>query len=129
LGERPSEFKGLDPRQVSINDKGVEICSIGRDPRVYYILFEYRHGDIIFNFTARRPGKDWIDYDPDKKRSSANFALGPMCQVRIDKQLVPRPLSPDEEVAIKENITDFLLQEYPRFRSAVPPFPERIIFL
>jgi hypothetical protein len=128
IGERPSKFKGLEPIQVAVNDQGIEIGDIGGDPRVYSSRFEYRHGDIVIHFMAERPPKNWVDYDPEKKMPGANFALGPVCQVWIDKFLMRRPLSDDETAAIKETITEFLQQEYRRFRSAVPPLPETIIF-
>jgi hypothetical protein len=113
-------------REFFVNDNGVWIQPWGKSSAGWRTSFRYWHRDISTKFSTSRPiGRDWVNHDSENK-TSANFALGPVCQVMIDDR--QRRLSVEEEEAVKKNITEFLLGDFRRSRSAVTPYPEFVVF-
>ena|SRR5882672_2495030 len=121
LGDKPLDLWAN--KYFALNDDGVLIEEFGYrgDVGGYLAYFDYRYGDLAFQFTASRPSKELVKWDPRKDP----IALGPEAVVLVDDGRVERvPLS-DEVDKIKEAISEFLIQAYPTFKSAVPPYPPR----
>jgi hypothetical protein len=116
-------------REFAVNGDGVGIERWGSSRRGWTTMFRYWHGGVWTKFEARRPiggSYNWVDYDPTGM-TFANFALGPVCRVWIDDR--HRRLSSDEEKRVREDITEFLINEFPQFERAVAPYPKSIVFL
>jgi hypothetical protein len=121
-------WKGIPPseKECMTNDDGIRIIVAGRDRNGFQTVFIYEHGDIKFEFKARRSEKNWTNYSTPEKKDWSNFALGPSCDVWIDTRYLPRQLLPDELNTIKSYITEFLTKEFSRCRSAIAPYAETI---
>jgi hypothetical protein len=125
LKEKRGEFVETLNRYVPLyymtNNAGVEIERTGIYNKTRSVYFDYRHGDLIFKFTAS------AKVDDRRPDYSEPIALGPVCEVLIFADKLSRPVSTSEGIRIAETIAEFLL-EYRRFPHTQSPFPELVVF-
>jgi hypothetical protein len=101
--------KRIVKKQYAVNDEGVEIEVLGPGPE-YAVYFEYRDGDINVTVIAAEE----VGAREPMKRPNNDWSLGPVAWAGIGDHRAP--LTPDERDKVKKNFTEFLIQEFPRFR-------------
>jgi hypothetical protein len=121
-------FLPLHEYECMASDNGVRIVVFGREMNGCQTIFIYEYFDIKFELKAHRSSKDWISYEKPGIDDWSDFALGPSCVVWLDTRGL-RPLSNDEWGMIRDNITEFLVKEFHRCRTAIAPYPVAVEYL
>jgi hypothetical protein len=117
----------LPPRETECmtNEDGVRILVFGREKNGCQTVFIYEYLDVKFQFKAHQSSRDWVSYIKPGTDDRSDFALGPSCTVWLDIRGL-RQLSDREVEIIEHNISDFLINEFHRYRMAISPNAETV---